>query len=541
MAAGKDPFLLPFPVQPPEAGRLAPRRPSLSGQSVVLFDNSRMSYPSFAEIGGVMRQSLQAHGATVVAMQYPLLSLTAEQLQDCAEAVVRSGVSAAVIGLAEAGITQGSVALAVLLEARGIATATICTDPGVQLAKSVAAAVLPGLAMIDLAITPEHTPRQAGEQARAMLEHVIAALTSVPVPLPAVAPLFPDAGALRSAWQAAAKQPDAGVAMRDFLRACEQARIGDGLPCIPPSALLVDAMAASVRDAREAVLVAPTHPSGAAITVELAAINAVMAGCEPAHFPVVLAALHAMAAPRYRLAQSVITTHPGTNLILVSGPLAQRAGVSSGGGCLGPGQRANLSIGRAVNLCMMNVLRSIPGLTDLGTLGSVAEIGTCFADAAYGNWTSINEELAGPRTSTVTVHRCAAPYGIMDLLSRSPEGVLDGIAAAATSIACNNAYYPAELIVVLAPDHARILQAGGWSRRDVRNYLFEHARNRRDALRGRGIDPAWPKWFAALEDIPIAERPEDILVTVAGGPGGQSLVAVPWGLSRASTTVIAEG
>ena len=60
-------------------------------------------------------------------------------------------------------------------------------------------------------------------------------------------------------------------------------------------------------------------------------------------------------------------------------------------------------------------------------------------------------------------------------------------------------------------------------------------------LRGRGIDPAWPKWFAALEDIPIAERPEDILVTVAGGPGGQSLVAVPWGLSRASTTVIAEG
>ena len=117
---------------------------------------------------------------------------------------------------------------------------------------------------------------------------------------------------------------------------------------------------------------------------------------------------------------------------------------------------------------------------------------------------------------------------------------LHGVAAAGTSIACNNAYFPAELVVILGPDHAHIIQSRGWTRSDVQNYLFEKTRNRREALEGRGIEPTWPDWFSTLTETPVVEKPEDILVVVAGGPGPQSLVAVPWGLSRASTVVIAE-
>jgi hypothetical protein len=286
------------------------------------------------------------------------------------------------------------------------------------------------------------------------------------------------------------------------------------------------------------IVVPPTPPSGSAVTAHLAAVNAVMAGCEPEQFTVVLSALRAMAAPHYRLHQSVITTHPGTNLILVSGELAVRSRISSGAGCLGPGHRANLTIGRAVNLCMMNVVRSVSGLTDLACHGSPAELGLCFGDIAFGSWPAFHEVQGFPNSSTVTVHRCASPHNVMDLIGRTATGIMQAIAAASASIAFNNAYCPAELLVIISPDHAGLLQRQGWSRSDVQQCLWEMARNPRSALAGRGIENSWPAWFSTLDEIPVVHIPQDIMVVVAGGPGPHSQVAVPWGFSRASTVVV---
>src|SRR6185436_566591 len=153
-----------------------------------------------------------------------------------------------------------------------------------------------------------------------------------------------------------------------------------GLPVIPPTAKRVDAMLGFTDRDPEQGLVNEIPPSGATITVRSLAVNAVMAGCRPAYFPILVAAFQAIADPAYRAFQGAITTHPSGNAIVVSGPLADELGIASGPGCLGPGFRANATIGRAINLTIMNVARAIPGKSDLGVFGSPAEFTYCFAE-----------------------------------------------------------------------------------------------------------------------------------------------------------------
>lgn len=536
---GANDFLLPFPDRPSSPRPAAERLKALAGARVALLDNGRMSFPAYAQIGSVVRAALQAERALVVPLQFPTRTSSLEDIPRFAGEAKSRDIDAAVIGLAESGITQATVQLAIGLESIGVPTVTLCADPGVSLARTVGAAHIAGIRLVDLGLKSHHSAAQAAGMASAMVPEILSALTRPDSASPADGTLFPAAAVLQEDWSEASERAGLGEAALEFLRVCERHRVGDGLPLIPPARGLVEDMLAGVNRPRHEILVPPSPPSGCAITIELAAVNAVMAGCEPGHFPVIVAALQAMAAPRYRLHQAAITTHPGTNVILVSGALAGRAGIASGAGCFGPGQRANLAIGRAVNLCMMNVLRSLPGVTDLGTFGSAAEIGTCFADRAYGDWPALHTLLGGEEASTVTVHRCEAPRNFMDHISRTAEGLLGGIAAAAASIASNNAYYPAELLVVISPDHADIIQSHGWRRADVQHYLYESARNERALLEGRGIHPVWPAWFGTLTSVPVVEKPDDILVAVAGGPGPHSMVAVPWGLSRASTVVVA--
>ena len=545
-------FVLPCPLSVPVPGALAQRPPTLAGAPVALIDNTRMEQSTFQGLAEALAQQVRAQGATVVPVRLPLLSWSAEELASQAQALGGRGLAAAVIGLGEAGICQPTVDLAIALERLGVPTVTVLVEPGVSLARAVAAAHLPGLPLVDLGVPPHEMKGRAEAVVRAVGAQILAALLRAPgaepAPLvrddataPATPRLFPAVDAVLRDWRRAVAGDDPGAAALNFLRACEAHGLGDGLPAIPPTPALVRAMCEASPWPPDSVVIPPTPPSGAPVTVRLAAANAVMAGCEPRHFACVLAALSAMAAPHYRLRQAAITTHPGTNVIFVSGPLAAQSGVAAGAGCFGPGQRANLSIGRAVNLCMMNVLRSVPGLTDLATHGSAAELGTCFADMAFGSWPAWHEAVGGA-ASTVLVHRCAPLCGIMDQLSKTPEGILRGIAATSASIGSNNAYCPAELLVVLSPDHAAVIQQHGWSRADVQRFLYETARNPRALLAGRGFDPSWPASFAGLDPVPVVPRPQDIVVAVAGGHGPQSLVGLPWGLSRAAlVTVDARG
>ena len=157
--------------------------------------------------------------------------------------------------------------------------------------------------------------------------------------------------------------------------------IGDGLPDHPADA--VPAMrrcSPTAPGIPDMTLWHEVGPTGKNVTVRDVAIAAVMAGCKPQAMPVLVAAFKALHDPKYNLLQSVTTSHPGGNLVLVSGPIAQEIGLSGKQGCMGPGYPANATIGRAVNLVIMNVCRSVPGICDLDCIASQAEFTYCFAE-----------------------------------------------------------------------------------------------------------------------------------------------------------------
>ncbi|HEX2171690.1 MAG TPA: hypothetical protein VHL09_04540, partial [Dehalococcoidia bacterium] len=215
-------------------------------------------------------------------------------------------------------------------------------------------------------------------------------------------------------------------------------------------------------------------------------------------------------------------------------PLAGQIGISGGAGCLGPGHRANVTIGRALALTLINVGRVRPGGADLAGFGSPAELTYCFAEnRAASPWPTFAEERYGPDATCVLVHRCESPHNVIDHLSTTPEGVLGGIAAVAATLGGNNAYVPAELVVLINPEHAELIAGAGWSKRDVQLYLWEEARNPSFGLAGRGLPPMRRKATALGEWVPVVDDPDDIIVVVAGGPGPQSMVAIPWGFAKA--------
>ena len=241
---------------------------------------------------------------------------------------------------------------------------------------------------------------------------------------------------------------------------------------IPPTEKRVAAMLGFTDLDPEEALVNELPPSGASITVRSLAVNAVMAGCRPEYFPVLVAVFQAISDPAYRAYQGAITTHPSGNAVVVSGPLAEELAIQSGYGCLGPGFRANATIGRAVNLTIMNVARAIPGKTDLGTFGSPAEFTYCFAESDKDNpWQPLHTELYGPEITSVTVHKCEGPHNVMDPRS-GPEDLLKAIAATAATPGGNNLIHPSQLLVLLNPGQARMLARAGWSKRDVQEFLF---------------------------------------------------------------------
>ena len=147
----------------------------------------------------------------------------------------------------------------------------------------------------------------------------------------------------------------------------------DGLPVIIPTPERVARMAlAAVADPTTSLGV--MGPLGAVTTIEKVAINTVMAGCEPDHLPIVIATLQALLRPEYDLSEAQSTTHSTTPLVVVSGPLATACGIAGGFGALGPGHRANASIGRAVRLCLMNIGGAKPGVSDMALLGHPGQV-----------------------------------------------------------------------------------------------------------------------------------------------------------------------
>jgi hypothetical protein len=303
----------------------------------------------------------------------------------------------------------------------------------------------------------------------------------------------------------------------------------DGLPVVPPTLKLVDQMVrAAGRDADELVAVLP--PLMGEATVRKVAANAVMAGCLPEYLPVVLAAIEAVADPAYGLSHRQITTHAGATLMIVNGPIVAKLGLNAATGVFGPGWRANATIGRALRLVLMNLGGALPGVTDMSQTGHPGKYTYCIAENEQANpWQPLHVERGfAAAHSVVTVVNAEAPHSITDNSSTSAREILTTCASTLATLGTNNLYSQGEPVLALGPEHAAYIARDGWSKQDVKIFIYEKARQPWRLVKGRGksLGPNFPHWLDQPEDedrVPILIHPDELIVIVCGGAGGKSM------------------
>jgi len=306
----------------------------------------------------------------------------------------------------------------------------------------------------------------------------------------------------------------------------------DGLPIVPPTIGRVDEMVAEGSLERHAVL-GGVEPLGGLATVEKVAANAVMAGCEPAHFPVVLAAVQALLDPAFNLRGVQTTDENVAPLLVVNGPLAARLGINAGWGALGPGWPANAAIGRAAHLVMHNLGGGWPGAVSFAGLGQPGRYTLCLAERDDSPWPPLHVEQ-GYRAdqSTVTLLRAETVINV--------TGGLDELASVMGSAASLfGILHGGRPTVILSPFTARRLAGLGWTRDRVRRELFARGRLPADTWRRSWIHATvrasdWPDWAvaaAASGAIPAVGEPDDITLVVAGAelPIPQHAYCPSWG------------
>ncbi len=310
----------------------------------------------------------------------------------------------------------------------------------------------------------------------------------------------------------------------------------DGLPIIPPTRERVSKfLEYSKGFANQVVSILP--PRRGKATVEKIAINSVMAGCLPVFMPVVQHAISALGREEFNLAGINATTHPVAICTIVNGPLSRDLGMNSGVGCLGPGNLTNATIGRAILLCMLNIAGAVPGVGDHATHGSPAKYSYTFAEDEEKNpWEPLHVERGFEvEDSTVTVLGLEAPHNVNDHRSITAENLLDTVAHTASTAGCNNSHVPGEILVLMSPEHATVLNKEEWNKRDVQEYLHQNMKVPVELgdRGGRRLDHRW----VVGGEVPITRSPEDVVLVVAGGPGRHTMIAHGFGSGSQSVTI----
>ena len=324
----------------------------------------------------------------------------------------------------------------------------------------------------------------------------------------------------------------------------EQQGWTDGLPVVPATEDLVRKMLLYYGQDPSTSL-GVVQPRNAEVTLEKVAINAVMAGCKPEHFPVVVAAVKAAMQPGFNIAGVQATTGGAAPAVIVNGPIAGELGINGDSGCFGPGYRANASIGRALRLFVRNVAGLVPGEMDKATLALPARYTFCFSEnEARSPWEPRHVEMGLDLSdSMVTVMGVRGMYVIME--STSPTGiqVLRTLVSSIRSTGFSNYYQTgtgAQMALVLCPEHAAEIHASGLSKQDVREYVFQNARMPLRRLEGIAHygNRNWPRWIDETDPdamVPILSSADDLLVMVAGGDGRHSAWLAGWGVTRMTT------
>lgn len=325
-------------------------------------------------------------------------------------------------------------------------------------------------------------------------------------------------------------------------RLYRERRWSDGLPIVPPTVERVERMlVATKRDRYE--VVAQVAPGYGAATVERIAINAVMAGCDPEYLPVLIAATEAVADPEFNLQAIQATTNPVAVWLVVNGPIASRLGINATYNCIGEGAWANATLGRALRLILRNVGGALPGDMDRATQGQPGKFTFCCAEnEADSPWTPLHVERGyAPDVSTVTVVGAEGTMN-MNTHSKQADELLRIIAETMIHPPSNEYCHGGEPWLMIGPEHADILQAGGYDKAAVKAKLWELTKmpagrmSVKDLLRVRESRGA--EYGGKITDdtlLTIAQTPEDIMLMVAGGPGTHSVYVPCFGNSKAIT------
>lgn len=306
----------------------------------------------------------------------------------------------------------------------------------------------------------------------------------------------------------------------------------DGLPVVIPTPARVARMLVAGGLERELAL-GEMGPLGGAATLEKIAIAAVMAGCLPDHFPVVIAAIRAVLQPEFDLAEVQGTTHCIAPMLIVNGPArAACGGLASGFGAMGPCHRANASIGRALRLAMINIGGARPGISDMALHGTPAKLGFCLAEDEESSPFPPFHTRLGYRAeqSVATVVGVEGPHSVFFAGDaddpQSAERLLTTIAKVIANPGSNNSHLggTAAVVVVLNPEHARVLANAGHTREQIQASLSARAVTPRAELAALNTKML----MGSGDPLPAVRNPANVHVLVAGGPGLYTMVMPSW-------------
>ena len=319
----------------------------------------------------------------------------------------------------------------------------------------------------------------------------------------------------------------------------------DGLPVVLPTEAKVEAMLDG-RDPLEQY--GPVPPMGTLATTGIVAVNAVMAGCLPRHFPVVEAAMRAVLRPEQNLGGVQCTTHMCVPLIIVNGPQRRQLGFNCTDGVFGNGVRANGVVGRALRLVCWNLGGARPGGQDRSTLSHPGEWTFCIAEDEEGNpWDPLHVERGfAVSEDVVSMFACEPPHSV--IAPGSPEAVLERIESQMTARGSNNSEYRygkgGQMLITINSEQAERFRAAGWTKESIREHLWEHTTctvrdrlvgidtstaesNARDGFLARG--EVWSDWSDLDAVLTITPSPDDLIVIVTGGRGWFASILPGWG------------
>ena len=317
----------------------------------------------------------------------------------------------------------------------------------------------------------------------------------------------------------------------DDIEYCYEQGWTDGLPVIPPTEERVLKMLnASPRLPNEIMGSVPPHSVNCPVVK--VAINAVMAGCKPEYFPIVLAAVEAALDDRFCLGGLLATTWFSGPMVVVNGPIREAVDMNWSGNLLGQGNRANATIGRALQLLVRNVGGGHPKGTDQSTFGTPVKYGLCFAEDEETPWTTLAEDQGIARDrSAVTVFSADGPLGCVDQNSRAPEGVVESLAGSLRSINHVEMANASDAVILIGPEHGRVFDLAGWSKADTVSALHEN-------LFIDGADLGMTSDDEPIEDLTQSKnkipkfREEGLQLIRAGGDAGLFSAIIPGWLMK---------